>query len=139
MFRNDIRSSFKSENLVIMRVLTASIVCSETYNLSVHCTLYRDSRHHILCHKTQNTFSFLICFCVFARIYEHFFNGSKISLNKSFKTSYTFLRGSKYQTSSDVVHPQFKSPNTHSSTLRLKDSSPWVVFNGKTQNLPYDS
>ena len=50
------------------------------------------------------------------------------SLNKFFQTSYTFLGGSKYQTSNDVIYPQFKSWNKHSSTLTLKGSYPWNLF-----------
>ena len=62
------------------------------------------------------------------------------SLSKSSQTSYTFLGDSKYQTSNDVVYPQFKSRNKHSSKLSLKDRKfLLVVFNGKTQHLPYDS
>ena len=86
-----IRSSFKSENLVIMQVLTASSFWPETYNLSVHCTLYRDTTHHMLCHETQNTFSLLLCFHVFIRIHKDFSMVEK-RLNKSFQTSCTFLR-----------------------------------------------
>ena len=72
-----IHSSFKSENLVIMQVLTASSFWSETYNLSVHCTLNRDTLHHIICHETQNNFSFLLCFRIFTQIYEDFLSGRK--------------------------------------------------------------
>ena len=46
-----IMSSFKSENLVIMQVPTASSSWPEIIKLSVHCTLYRDTMHHILCYE----------------------------------------------------------------------------------------
>ena len=46
-----IMSSFKSEHLVIMQVLTASSFWPEIVELSVHCTLYRDTMHHILCYE----------------------------------------------------------------------------------------
>ena len=53
------------------------------------------------------------------------------TLNKSLQTSYT---------SNDLVYLQVKSQNKHSSTPCLKDKEfPWVVFDGKTQHLPYDS
>ena len=47
-----ILSRFKSENLVIMQVLTASSFWPEIVKLSVDCTLYRDTMHHILCYET---------------------------------------------------------------------------------------
>ena len=42
------------------------------------------------------------------------------SLNKSFKTSYTFL-GVQISDLNDVVYPQFESRNKHSSILTLTD------------------
>ena len=71
--------------------------------------------------KPRLLFHFYSAFVFFSTcIYEDFLNSRK-SLNKYFQTLYTFLGGSKYQTSSDVVYPQFKSRNKHSSTLGLKD------------------
>ena len=95
--QNDsVNASFKSENLVIMQVLTASSFWPEIVKLSVHCTLYRDTMHHILCYETQTTFSLLLCFRVF--VLETMKTSSIIGkcLNKSFQTLYTFLGGSKY-------------------------------------------
>ena len=119
-FLRMIRSSFKSENLVIMQIFTASSFWPETYDLSVHCTLYGDTVHHILCHETQNTVSF---YSAFMFLLESMKASSVVekTLSKSFQTSDTFLGGSKYQTSNDVVYPQFKFRNKLSSTLSLKD------------------
>ena len=90
--QNDsVNASFKSENLVIIQVLTASSFWPEIVKLSVHCTLHRDTMHHILCYETQTTFSLLLCFLVF--LLETMKTSSIIgkSLNKSFQTLYTFL------------------------------------------------
>ena len=72
-----IHSRFKSENLVIMQILTASSFWPEIVNLSVHCTLYRDSMHHILCYESQTTFSLLLCFLVFFSNFIYILGGSR--------------------------------------------------------------
>ena len=43
------------------------------------------------------------------------------TLNKSVQTLYTYWGGSKYQTSNDLVYPEFKSRNKHSNIRGLKD------------------
>ena len=114
-----IHPSFTFENLVIMQVLTASSFWPETYNLSVHCTEILCITFYVM--KPRLRFHFYSAFVFFStRIYEDFLNSRK-SLNKSFQTLFTFLGGSKYQTSNNVVCPQFKSRNKHSSTLSVKD------------------
>ena len=108
-FLRMICSSFKSENLVIMQVLTTSRFWPEAYNLiSVLYTVQRYYTSHF-----YSAFIFLLESKTSSMVEK--------SLNKSFQTSYTFLEGSKYQTSNDAVYPQFKSRNKHSSTLGLKD------------------
>ena len=122
-FLRMIRSSFKAENLVIMQVLTTSSCWPETYNLSVYCILYTVERHYALHFMSLNPEYFFIS-TLFSCFIPEFTNTSPVvqkSLNKSFQTSYTFSGDSKYQTLDDVVYPQFKSRNKHSSTLSLKD------------------
>ena len=83
-------SSFKSENLVIMQILTASSFWPETYNLLVHFTLYRYAMYNILCHETLSNFHFYSTF-VFLLESTKTSSMAEKSLNKSFQTSYRFL------------------------------------------------
>ena len=77
LFLRMIRSSFKSENFVLMQVFTASSFWPETYNLSVHNTLYTVQRyyesHFVMTPRIH--FHFYSAFVFFARIYEDFLNG----------------------------------------------------------------
>ena len=109
-----IYSSFKFENLVIMQVLTASSFWS-----TCQCTVKRYYASHFVM-KLRILFNF---YSALMFLLESTKTSSMVekSLNKSFRTAYTFLGGSKYQTSNDVIYPQCKSLNKHSSTLTLKD------------------
>ena len=64
------------------------------------------------------------------------------TLNKSFQTSYTFLFGGggglnirpKIISFTLNLSPQISTPSP-----KDREFPNWVVFNGKTQHLPYDS
>ena len=131
LLSQNICSSFESENLVIMQVLTASSFGLKpiTYQCTVHCTdipciTFFVTKPRKLFHL-YFAFAFLLEFTKTSSMVEKSLNGgSKYqTLNDvvypQFKEK--SLNGdSKYQTLNDVVYPQFKSRNKHSSNLSLK-------------------
>ena len=90
-FLRMIMSSFKSENLVIMQVLTASSFClkSLSYQSTVHCTEILCITSYVM--KSRLLFHYYSAFLFF--ILESMKTSSIIgkSLNKFFQTLYTFL------------------------------------------------
>ena len=90
------------------------VTCQST----VHCTEILCITFYVM--KPRLLFHFYSSFVFLALKFMKTSSIVEKSLNKSFQTSYTFLRGPKYQTSNDVVYPQFKSRNKHSRTLSLK-------------------
>ena len=87
-----------------MQALTAS----SFFNLSVLrdiipvCIAFYVRKRRILVHF-YSAFMFLLEFTKTSSMVK------KGTLNKSFQISYTFLKGSKYQTSNDLVYPQLSS------------------------------
>ena len=87
-----IRSSFKSEKLVIVQVLTATSFGLKpiTYQCAVHCTDIPCITFYVV--KPRIVFNFTLLSCFFLESTKTSSMVEK-NLNKYFKTSFTFFLG----------------------------------------------